>query len=385
MRLAPVRIRGLILSGSFFLLACFLQPQTGFSQPPKDPRQKGDQRPEQSGRAQFERMDRNQDGKLTLDEIPARGKGIFRKIDSNGDGVITLDEHLRFRTQRAGQQPRGNRQAGPRLAEGTEVSRDIYYIKEGHDRQTLDVYVPADADGKLPLVVWIHGGGWKNGDKRRCPALYLLNQGYVVASINYRLSQDAIFPAQIHDCKAAIRYLKSHAEQFHIDPDKVGVWGSSAGGHLVALVGTSGNVADLEHPQSPKNEFTSTVQAVCDYYGPTDFMKMNQQATIKGPIDHDSANSPESKLLGGPVQQNQEKAKAASPVTYVSKDDPPFLIVHGDRDPLVPVSQSKILQEKLTSTQVESELVIVEGGGHGPFKSPEMLEKVKHFFDKHLK
>ena len=213
----------------------------------------------------------------------------------------------------------------------------------------------------------------------------MLKEGYVVASLNYRLSQDAIFPAQIQDCKAAIRYLKSHADQFHIDPHKVGVWGSSAGGHLVALVGTSGGIAELEHPQSPKTEFTSTVQAVCDYYGPTDFTKMNQQATIKGRIDHDSAKSPESKLIGGAIQQNIEKSKAASPITYVTKDDPPFLIVHGDHDPLVPVDQSKTFQQKLKETGLESELVIVKGGGHGPFKSPEMLEKVKHFFDKHLK
>ncbi len=374
----PVRVNVSFLSGSLLLLV-FLFPQAGVSQPSQKKSLKD------AGKIQFERMDRNQDGKLTLDEIPVRGKGLFRKIDSNKDGIITLKEHLEFRKQRDDQRPRGNQRRGPRLPEGTEVSQDIYYIKDGHDRQTLDVYVPAEAEGKLPLVIWIHGGGWRNGDKRSCPALYLLKEGYVVASINYRLSQDAVFPAQIQDCKAAIRYLKSHADQFHIDPNRVGVWGSSAGGHLVALVGTSGDVTDLEHPQSPKSEFTSTVQAVCDYYGPTDFVNMDKHATIKRPVMPDSAESPESKLLGGPIQENLEKAKAASPITYVTKNDPPFLIVHGDSDPLVPVSQSKVLQEKLTTTGVESELVIIEGGGHGPFKSSEMQEKVKHFFDKHLK
>jgi len=372
------------LIGGLYLSLFFLSSQSAFPQPPtKKP-------PVQDGKIQFERLDRNQDGKLTLDEIPVRGKGLFKRIDANGDGMITLNEHLQFRKQRFAQQrfaqqPRGNKQRGPRLSEGTEVTRDVAYIKNGHERQKLDVYVPANAEVKLPLIVWIHGGGWRNGDKRSCPALYLLDKGYIVASINYRLSQDAVFPAQIQDCKAAIRYLKSHADQFHIDPNKVGVWGSSAGGHLVALVGTSGGVAKLEYPQSSKSEFTSTVQAVCDYYGPTDFTKMNQQATIKGPIDHDSADSPESKLIGGAIQENIEKAKAASPITYVTKDDPPFLIVHGDHDPLVPVDQSKAFQKKLKETGVESELVIVKGGGHGPFKSPEMLEKVKRFFDKRLK
>ncbi len=367
-----------VLAGSFLSIV-FLSTQTGVSQP-----QKG-QPLEQRGKLLFDRLDRNQDGKLTPDEIPARGKGLFKQIDSDGDGVVTLEEHLQFHKKRFAQQPRRGRQRGPQVPEGTEVFRDIEYIKGGHERQKLDVYVPAEAKEKMPLVVWIHGGGWRNGDKRRCPALYLLDKGYVVASVNYRLSQDAIFPAQIQDCKAAIRYLKSHASRFHIDPTKVGAWGSSAGGHLVALLGTSGDVAEFEHPQAPQTELTSRVQAVCDYYGPTDFAKMSQQTTIEGPFDHDSADSPESKLIGGAIQENIKKANAASPITYVSKDDPPFLIVHGDSDPLVPVDQSKTFQQKLEETGVDSELVIVKGGGHGPFKSREMLEKVKHFFDRHLK
>ncbi len=372
----PDRVKVSLLSGGLLLLLFFLFPQSGFPQPFRKKSSKD------AGEIQFERMDRNQDGKLTLDEIPVRGKGLFKRIDANGDGIITLNEHLQFRKQRPAQQPRRNKQRGPRLPEGTEVTRDIAYIKNGHERQKLDVYVPANAEAKLPLIVWIHGGGWRSGDKRRCPALYLLDKGYVVASINYRLSQDAVFPAQIQDCKAAIRYLKSHAEQFYIDPDRVGAWGASAGGHLVALLGTSGGVSRLEIHGAEKSKIDSTVQAVCDYYGPTDFTIMNQKATARRPIIADFA---ESKLLGGTVQENLEKAEAASPTTYVTKNDPPFLIVHGDSDPVVSVTQSKVFQEKLTSTGVESELIIIEGGKHGPFKSPEMLEKVKHFFDKHLK
>ncbi len=373
-------------TGGLFLLIFFLATQPGFSQPREQNQNRNRKSSQQDGKVQFERLDRNQDGKLTLDEIPARGKGLFKRIDANGDGIITLKEHLEFRKQRNARPPRGNQQRGPRVPQGTEVIRDLSYIENGHARQTLDVYVPAQAEEKLPLVVWIHGGGWRSGDKQRCPALFLLKEGYVVASINYRLSQDAVFPAQIQDCKAAIRYLKTHAERFHIDPRRVGVWGSSAGGHLVALVGTSGGIADLEHPESPESEFTSTVQAVCDYYGPTDFVNIEKQVTTKRPlVMPNSAESPESKLLGGAIQENIETAKAASPVSYITKDDPPFLIVHGDSDPLVPVAQSKTLQEKLTATGVDSELIIVEGGGHGPFRSPEMLEKVKLFFDKHLK
>ncbi|MBL4883030.1 MAG: alpha/beta hydrolase fold domain-containing protein [Planctomycetaceae bacterium] len=366
--------RSLFFCG-LFLLGCLYQPQTGFSQSPT----------EQAGRAQFDRMDRNQDGRLTPDEIPVRSKGLFRKIDTNGDSLISLEEHLRFVNLRAVRQPRGNQQPDRRLPEGVEVSRDVFYVKDGHARQTLDVYVPAQTDAKLPVVVWIHGGAWRAGDKRNCPALYLLKHGYVVASINYRLSQHAVFPAQIQDCKAAIRFLKSNADRFQIDPKKVGVWGSSAGGHLVALLGTSGGVVELELPGAEKSEFDSTVQAVCDYFGPTDFTQMNEQTTIKGPIDHDAVDSPESQLIGGAVQKNKEKAEAASPLSYVSKNDPPFLIVHGDRDPLVPLPQSEILQKKLKATGVNSELIIIPGGGHGPFKSPERLEQVQRFFDKHLK
>src|SRR5208282_1821342 len=212
------------------------------------------------------------------------------------------------------------------VPEGTKVLRDLDYVKDGHERHKLDLYLPEKAEGALPVVVWIHGGGWSAGSKAGCPAVPMVAQGSAVSSINYRLSQHATLPAQIEDCKAAIRWLRANAKTYHLDPDRIGVWGASAGGHLVALLGTTGGVKELEGNDGNLDQ-SSRVQAVVDWFGPTDFRNIGKQL--------ESPNSPVSKLLGGPVSENKEKAEKASPVTYVGKDDPPFLIMHGDKDPLV--------------------------------------------------
>ncbi len=264
------------------------------------------------------------------------------------------------------------------------ANRDIAYIENGHERQKLDLYLPKlRGDKPLPIVVWVHGGGWRQGNRFPCPALFLTQHGYAVASIGYRLSDAAQFPAQIHDCKAAIRFLRSRHDVYHIDPQKIGVWGSSAGGHLVALLGTSGNSPELEGTLGTVSE-ASTVNAVCDYFGPTDLLKMAAQSDTNSRIDHDDPRSPESLLLGGPVQQQREVARLANPLTFVDREDPPFLIVHGDRDPLVPTEQSRMLAAALKTQGVDHELMIVSGGGHGPFREPEQLNKVRDFFDKSL-
>lgn len=332
----------------------------------------------------FDRADKNKDGKLTRDELPEQVRRFFDQMDLDKNGSISREEDAQIRQRLQQRRNQNQAQQQPRLPEGTVAHRNIPYVENGGPRQQLDVYVPAKAEGKLPLVVWIHGGGWQNGSKERTQALYLLEHGYVVASINYRLTDLGSFPAQIHDCKAAIRFLKQQADQYHIDASRVGVWGSSAGGHLVALVGTSGDAAELEGELGPLDQ-NSLVQAVCDYYGPTDFTQMDAQAKGKGSIRHDNPNSPEAKLLGGPVQEKKDVAKAASPITYVTKNDPPFLIVHGDEDPLVPVGQSEILQQKLVEAGVDSTLHVVKGGKHGPFNSPEQHEAVRKFFDRVLK
>ncbi len=271
----------------------------------------------------------------------------------------------------------------------TPQYKDVEYGPHGVGNR-LDLYLPPKADAPTPLVIWIHGGGWEAGNKDNPPGLGLLKKGYALASLNYRLSQEAKFPAQIEDCKAAIRFLRANAKKYNLDPDHFGVWGESAGGHLVALLGTTGAVKELEGDGPNKNE-SSAVQAVVDWFGPTDMLQMKAQADaqtdVKFAFDANAANSAVGKLFGGPVQEHKELAEKANPIHYVTKDAAPFLIMHGDKDPLVPLAQSKILDEALKAAKVESTLVVVEGAGHGGpgFGTPENLQKIQDFFDAHLK
>ncbi|MFM7182993.1 MAG: prolyl oligopeptidase family serine peptidase [Verrucomicrobiales bacterium] len=269
------------------------------------------------------------------------------------------------------------------VAQGVKAHRDLAYVVNGHERQKLDLFVPEKADGPLPLIIWIHGGGWQNGSKEGCPPLRngYTERGYAVASINYRLSGHAVFPAQIEDCKAAIRWLRAHAEEYRLDPKRFGVWGSSAGGHLVALAGTSGDVKAFD--VGAHLEQSSRVQAVCDYFGPTDFTVF---VTTPGYESHATANSPEAKLIGGAVMENKDRAARANPITYVSKDDPAFLIVHGDKDPLVPINQSQLLYDALKQAGVNVHFHTIKGAGHGQgFGGPEIEPMVADFFDRVLK
>lgn len=276
-------------------------------------------------------------------------------------------------------------QAAEPITAGIQVLLDLQYVSGGHERNKLDLYLPKQNGGKeqkverLPLIIWVHGGAWMSGDKKNCPAVRFVHEGYAVASINYRLSQHAIFPAQIEDCKAAMRWLRANAEKFGLDPNRIGVWGASAGGHLVALLGTAGDVNDFDKGQNLN--ISSRVQAVCDFFGPTDFLKM---ADFPSKMKHDDANSPESKLIGGAILENKEACRRANPITYVTKDDPPFLIVHGDADPLVPHNQSQLLYEAIQKAGVQASLHIVKGGGHGGFKDPAIEKMVDDFFDMHL-
>jgi enterochelin esterase-like enzyme/dienelactone hydrolase len=216
------------------------------------------------------------------------------------------------------------------------------------------------------------------GSKDLCPAVSFLRDGFAVASINYRFSQHAIFPAQIEDCKAAIRWLRANATTYNIDSSRIGVWGSSAGGHLAAMLGTTGDVKEFDVGEH--RDLSSRVQAVCDWFGPTDFTQMSK---FPSNIDHDAAGSPESLLIGGPVQQNREKAARANPITYVTKDDAPFLIMHGDQDPLVPMNQSELLYDTLKKAGVDATFQSVKGAGHG-LNGLENNRMVYEFFAKHL-
>jgi acetyl esterase/lipase len=276
---------------------------------------------------------------------------------------------------------------GPGLPDGFKVERNIPYVDGGHANQVLDIYLPETAaDKPLPLVIWIHGGAWLGGSHANPSALFLLEEGYAVASIEYRFSQHAIWPAQAHDCKSAIRFLRANAAKYGVDPDRFAVGGESAGGHLAALIGTSGDVADVEGDLGTTG-VSSRVHAVVDEFGPTDLTLMGEQSNGRSMIQHDAPDSPESRLMGGPIQEKQELAKTANPLTYVDKADPPFLILHGDQDNLVPLAQSEILAKALTDAGVEVTMQTLEGAGHGgpQFFSTESREQIKEFLAKHLK
>lgn len=270
-----------------------------------------------------------------------------------------------------------------RLPKDVVVTKDIEYARAGDLPLRLDLYVPQSAPKPRPLVVWIHGGGWRTGSKEQCRATPLVQHGYVVASINYRLTHEGRWPAQIEDCKAAIRWLRSQADVYGIDPQRIGVWGSSAGGHLAAMLGTSGDVKELEGALGNLDR-SSRVQAVCDWCGPSDLTAMAAQAPKRGQSDPNAPDAPEAFLLGGPVRDLLDKARAASPITYVTPDDPPFLIMHGDNDRVVPYQQSVLLDEALRKAGVESKLHTVAGGGHA-FGGQALHEMVLDFFDRHLK
>ena len=265
------------------------------------------------------------------------------------------------------------------LPAGMKLVKDLPYIADGHDRNKLDLYLPEKADGPLPVVLYVHGGAWQTGNKESARVfLSLVEHGYALAACNYRLSQDAKFPAQIEDCKAAVRWLRANAAKYHLDPDHIGAMGGSAGGHLAALLGTTaktkatgGKRGNLDQP--------SGVQAVVDLFGPTDFLQMNGR--------HGGPDSPEAKLLGGPVSEHKDLAKQANPITYISSSTPPFLILHGVEDKTVPIGQSELLAAALKKAGVDVNFLRIEGAGHGgpQFHSTERLQTIVEFFDKHLK
>jgi acetyl esterase/lipase len=278
----------------------------------------------------------------------------------------------------------------PTPPRGFTAEYDVKYVPDGDVAQTLDIYFPEKASDKpQPLLIWIHGGGWVAGSKSGVPYLSQLGRGYVVASVEYRFSQKALFPAQIQDCQAAIRWLRGNAKKYNIDPERVGVGGASAGGHLAALVGTSGGKRAFAAIGEHKDQ-SDRVQAICDIFGPADFWTVIKQAEedkdVKNIFKWNNGD-PYSKLIGARLGEDKEKCNAVSPVHYVSKESPPFLILHGDRDTLVPYAQSVELADLLKKAGVLVTLQRLPGAGHGgeAFGLPAVGKLTNDFFDKHLK
>lgn len=259
---------------------------------------------------------------------------------------------------------------------------DVPYAEvEGHTLH-LDLYLPEEMHDR-PLVMFIHGGGWRAGSRKRCLVSWLADAGYPLTSIDYRLSDKGKFPAQIHDCKAAVRWLRGNAKKYGYNAERIVAIGTSAGGHLAALLGVSGGVAELEGTVGDHPDQSSRVQAVVDYYGPTDFLLRSKTQ----PSKTDQPDGPVYLLLGGGVKQKQELAQLASSVTHVSKDDPPLLIVHGLLDQKVNVQQSIRLYQTYRRANLPVEIDLLEGAGHGgkEFFAPERRKIVLDFLERTLK
>lgn len=268
-----------------------------------------------------------------------------------------------------------------KIPENVEIVKDVVYGEVDGIKLYLDIVKPKEITGKLPVIVFVHGGAWKSGDKQSGTyrLIQFAQKGYFCTSINYRLSGIAKFPAQIEDTKCAIRFLKANAEKYNIDPDKIGAWGLSAGGHLVSLLGVTADIKEFEGKGGWEG-YSSKVNAVCDWFGPSDFLIGFEKSENPG-----SAYMVISELLGGFIEELKEKAKRASPVYYVNKNCPPFLIMHGDKDNVVPFIQSKVLYEKLKENNVPVTLVKIKDGGHGTGFKKRAIDFVSAFFDCYLK
>ena len=273
------------------------------------------------------------------------------------------------------------------LPANVEEIRDVVFGIGGSRPLRLNIARPKPLpENPMPVIIHIHGGGFRAGSYQGPENYPLAEKGYFTINIEYRLSTEAVFPAQIEDCKAAVRWLRANAEKYNLNIDRIGVWGGSAGGHLSALVGTSGDVPEIEG-KGGSAEFSSCVHAVVDLFGPTDFMKIERC--------HGNPDSAECLLVGGLLEEKADVVKMANPITYVKKNNPPFLIIHGENDRIVPYSQSELLYAALKKVGVDVTLVKVENAGHGFAPDPPSstikprLQEISHmivaFFENHLR
>lgn len=268
-------------------------------------------------------------------------------------------------------------------AGGVELRLDQPYAGNSHPKQAVDVYLPRKRNGDrpLPVVALIHGGGWVNGDRTgyAAQAVQLARTGdYAAVAVGYRLTGEARWPAQVHDAKAAIRWIRAHARELRLDPERIAVWGSSAGGHLASLLGTSGGVAELEGDLGPHTGVSSRVQAVVNLCGPQDFTQALMFRADGAPEWKDDAVTG---LFDGPAPERTAEAREASPLSYVTRGDPPFLTFHGTADQRVAYRHAEAIHSALLRNGVRSLLVPITGGGHGSVGHPEVRVRGQRFLD----
>jgi acetyl esterase/lipase len=273
--------------------------------------------------------------------------------------------------------------ASSKVVSPGETTQTLSYIVNSNNMaQTLDLVVPdATMPGKIalpPLIIYIHGGGWLSGDKSQNAAISLVSHGFAVASLNYRLTDEAKFPAQVDDCRAAIRFLRQNADKFHFDGNRIGLFGNSAGGHLVSLLALTDD-EKMPGDAAVPAPISAKVQAVCDWNGVTDF-----KTVLKQLPEEKGKDKMVSQLLGGMPDQLPEIAAKASPITYVSKAAPPFLIIHGNADDVVPYAQSIELNDALKKAGTDVQMITIEKGTHNLFND-ETLALTTRFFEEKLK
>jgi len=267
--------------------------------------------------------------------------------------------------------------SGPIIGQQFSKSwKDVNYAGDDKTYHLLDIYLPLVEKPSYPVVVVIYGSAWHSnnlkGTDLNSLGKALLDAGFAVVMPNHRSSTDAKFPAQINDIKAVVRFVRGNASGYNFDTSFIGITGSSSGGHLASLTGTSGSVreytvdsatADLEGNIGLFGSYSSSVDAVVDWFGPTDFLTMD---SCGSQMAHNPANSPESNLIGGPIQENPDKCALANPMTYVDASDPPFLIFHGEKDPFVPFCQSEMFIKVLQNAKVSARYFLVPDAQHGP-------------------
>jgi acetyl esterase/lipase len=257
--------------------------------------------------------------------------------------------------------------------------------------QKLDIYLPDEGSGPFPVIVAIHGGafmGCDKGDLQVTPMLEGLKKGFVVVSINYRMSGEAKFPALVCDAKAAVRWIRANAQQYGFDPKRIVAWGGSAGGYLSSMLAVSANERSFDDPDLGNAAFPCNIQAAVIWYGPTNFLKMDEHLAasgLTGPVEfqHSTPNSPESLLLGDLITRVPYLVKAANPETYITGGVPPMLLQHGKKDPVVPVQQSIEFHEKLKRACGDDRFVLelFEDAEHADiaFETPENVERIFRF------